>query len=349
MEDGWESDGDMVRSAYSAAYEARCWSARASAQGRSRILKAVTRLNYQHLYYYWTLARSGSLARACEVLELAPATVSAQVRLLEMHLGEKLLQRHGRRLEPTESGRVVQRYAQQIFGLGQEMEDAIGRRAAGQPQTLAIGIDDVLPKELVHRLLGPAADLGPLRLRCIEGTLDRLVQQLIDRRVDLVLADNQVSPGLEGGVYSHLLGTSGIVWMGTAALARHLSKEFPRSLDGASVLLPTDDTAMRRVIDLWFSRNGLKPVLAGEFEDYALLQEFAKAGRALAPVPAVLRRLFEREYAMVAIGTAHGATIRYHAISLEARIRHPAARAIRDAAQAFFQQERGPLSKAIVP
>ena len=302
----------------------------------------MKRLNYQHLYYYWTLARTGSLARACEELGLAPATVSAQVHLLEAHLGERLLQRNGRRLDPTESGRIVQRYAQQIFGLGQEMQDAIESRASGQPRTLAIGIDDVLPKELVHRLLGPAVDLGPLRLRCLEGTLDRLVQQLLDRRVDLVLADNPVTPGLERGVYSHLLGTSGIVWMGTAALARRVAAGFPRSLDGASVLLPTDDTAMRRVLDLWLGRNELRPVLAGEFEDYALMREFARAGRALAPVPTVLRRLFEREYGLVLVGPARGAHIRYHAITLEARIRNPAVRAIRDAAQALFQRERGP-------
>lgn len=302
----------------------------------------VRRLNYQHLHYYWTLARSGSLSRACEELGLAPPTVSEQVRLLEEHLGEKLLQRNGARFELTESGRVVQRYAQQIFGLGQEMEETIARRASGDAQTLAIGVDDVLPKELVHRLLGPAVDLGPLRLRCLEGTLDRLVKHLIDRRVDLVLADNPVTPGLESGVYSHLLGTSGIVWMGTAALARKVRPGFPRSLDGAAVLLPTDDTAMRRVLDLWISRNELQPVLAAEFEDYALMREFARAGRALAPVPTVLRKQFEREYAMVKVGPAHGAHVRYHAITLEARIRHPAVRAIRDAAQALFQRERAP-------
>ena len=302
----------------------------------------MKRLNYQHLYYYWTVVRTGSLARACEELELAPATVGAQVRLLESHLGETLLQRKGRRLEPTESGRIVQRYAQQIFGLGQELVETIERRATGHPQTLAVGIDDVLPKELVHRLLGPAVDLGPLRLRCIEGTLDRLVQHLLERRVDLVLADSPVTPGLERGVYSHLLGTCGLVWMGTAALARRHAAGFPRSLDGAAVLLPTDDTAMRRVIDLWLGRNELQPVLAGEFEDYALLREFARAGRALAPVPTVLRRQFEREYALVQVGTAHGAHVRFHAITLEARIRHPAARAIRDAAQALFQRKGTP-------
>ena len=299
----------------------------------------MKRLNYQHLHYFWTLVRTGSLARACEELGLAPATVSAQVRLLEAQLGEPLLQRKGRRIEPTESGRIVQRHAQQIFGIGQELVDAIEQRASGRARSLAVGIDDVLPKELAHRLLGPAVDLGPLRLRCLEGTLDRLVQHLLERRVDLVLADSPVTPGLERGVYSHLLGTSGIVWMATAALARATTPGFPRSLDGAAVLLPTDDTAMRRAIDLWLGRNELKPVVAGEFEDYALLREFARSGRALAPVPTVLRRQFEREYALVHVGPARGAHIRFHAITLEARIRHPAARAIRDAAQALFQRE----------
>lgn len=300
----------------------------------------VKRLNYQHLYYFWALARTGSLARACEELDLAPATVSVQVRLLESALGEALLQRSGKRVQPTESGRIVLRYAQQIFGLGQELVETIERRASGAPDVLAVGIDDVLPKELVHQLLGPAVDIGSLRLRCVEGTLDRLVQHLLERRVDVVLADSAVTPGLERGVYSHLLGTCGIAWMGTAALARRLKPGFPRSLDGVPVLLPTDDTVMRRAIDLWLGRNDLKPVLAGEFEDYALLREFARAGRALAPVPTVLRHQYEREHSLVHVGAAQGAQLRFHAITAEARIRNPAVRAMRDAAQALFQKER---------
>jgi LysR family transcriptional activator of nhaA len=240
----------------------------------------------------------------------------------------------------------VQRYAQQIFGLGEEMQETIGRRASGRARTLAIGIDDVIPKELVHRLLGPAVDLGTLRLRCLEGTLDRLVQQLIERKVDIVLADTPVAPGLERGVYSHLLGASGIAWMGTAALARRLSAGFPGSLTDQAVLLPTDDTAMRRALDLWLGRNDLQPVLAGEFEDYSLLREFVRSGRAVAPVPAVLRRQFEREFGLAHLGNAEGVVIRYHAITLEARIRHPAARAIRDAAQSVFQPGRvGPVRR----
>lgn len=306
----------------------------------------MKRLNFQHLYYFSTVARTGSLARACEELDLASATVSAQVRLLEERLGERLLQKNGRRLEPTESGRIVQRYAQQIFGLGQELVDAVERRAAGTAQTLVVGIDDVLPKELAHRLLGPAVDLGEMRLRCVEGTLDRLVAQLLERRLDLVLADTPVTPGLERGVYSHLLGTCGLLWMGTSALARKARSGFPMSLDGAPVLLPTDDTAMRRALDLWFARNEIEPVVVGEFEDYALLREFVRAGRALAPVPQVLRRQFEREYGLVHVGPAHGAHIRFHAITLGPRLRHPAARAIRDAAQVLFQREtRTPRGK----
>lgn len=306
----------------------------------------MKRLNFQHLYYFWTVARTGSLARACEELDLAPATVSAQVRLLEERFGERLLQKNGRRLVPTESGRIVQRQAQQIFALGQELVDTLERRASGTAQTLAVGIDDVLPKELAHRLLGPAVDLGDVRLRCVEGTLDRLVAQLLERRLDLVLADTAVSPGLERGVYSHQLGTCGIVWMATSALARTARTDFPASLNRKPVLLPTDDTAMRRALDLWLARNELEPIVVGEFEDYALLREFARAGRALAPVPQVLRRQFEREYGLVHVGPATGAHIRFHAITLGPRLNHPAARAIKDAAQVLFQREaRSPRGK----
>jgi len=118
------------------------------------------RLNYQHLYYFWTVVRCGSLAQASAELNLSMPTISAQLRTLEERLGVELLVKAGRRLVPTDAGRTAFRYAEDIFRLGRELTDALTPGGTAQPLRLAVGIDDVLPKEIAERLLAPALGQG---------------------------------------------------------------------------------------------------------------------------------------------------------------------------------------------
>jgi LysR family transcriptional activator of nhaA len=292
------------------------------------------RLNYQHLLYFWTVVRTGSLTRACEELRLSAPTVSTQLRLLEERLGEKLLARSGRTLVPTETGRIVFRYAEDIFGLGQELIDALKGHPPGRPLRLVIGIDDVLPKEIAHRLIEPALRLDtPVRLVCREAGLDRLVADLAAHEVDVVLSDAPLTPSLNVRAYNHRLGECGIVWMATPALGRPHRAGFPQSLDGADVLLPTGDTATRRALDLWLDRLGVRPVVVGEFEDYALLREFGRVGSGIFPVPTVLEHQFRQQFKVIRLGKAGGVRSYFYAISIERKIKHPAVIAICDAAR----------------
>jgi LysR family transcriptional regulator, transcriptional activator of nhaA len=117
----------------------------------------IPRLNYQHLMYFWSVVRTGSLARACEELALSPPTISAQLRTLEERLGEKLLVKSGRTLVPTEVGRLVFSYAEEIFGLGQELIEALAQRPSSRPLRLVVGIDDVLPTRMASGFTRSAA------------------------------------------------------------------------------------------------------------------------------------------------------------------------------------------------
>ena len=285
------------------------------------------RLNYQHLLYFWSVVRTGSLTRACEELALSAPTISAQLRTLEARLGEKLLKKSGRTLVPTEVGRMVYGYADEIFGLGRDLIDALEQRPTKRPMRLVVGIDDVLPKEMAHRLLEPVLT-SPIRLVCREGSLERLVAELATHEIDLVLSDAPITPTLNVRAYNHRLGTSEEWWMATPTLAKKLRRGFPKSLDGAPVLLPTNDTAIRRSLDQWLEAHDVRPNLIGEFEDYALLREFARAGHGFTPVPAVLREQFRRQYRFSPIGPARSVEAEFYAISLERKIRHPAVAAI---------------------
>lgn len=295
------------------------------------------KLNYQHLLYFWSVVRTGSLTRAANELALSPPTVSAQLRTLEERLGAKLLTKSGRKLIPTEVGRVVFTYADQIFGVGRELLDALEQRPSQRPLRFTVGIDDVVPKEVAQRLLDPAMRMGqPVRITCHEGTLERLVARLAMHELDVVISDAPASPTLNVRAYNHLLGSCGITWMATPAIAASLRRGFPRSLSGVPMLLPTDDTAIRRALDQWLEQHDLRPVLVGEFEDFGLLREFARAGHGFAPVPAVQESQFRREYGFQRIGAARPVTAQFFAISLERRIRHPAMAAVVTGARELF-------------
>ena len=298
----------------------------------------VRRLNYQHLLYFWTVVREGSIARACEVLHLSAPAVSTQLKTLEARLGEKLLEKSGRTLVPTEVGHVVYRYAEEIFNIGRDLLDTLAQRPTGRPLRLVVGIDDVLPKEIAYRLLDPALRIAqPVRLVCHEGTLERLTADLAAHDVDVVLSDAPMSPRLDVRAYNHPLGRCDVLWMGPRTLAKKLIRGYPQSLNGTPILLPTDDTAIRRSLDQWLDRRDLRPVPVGEFEDYALLREFARAGHGIAPVPAVLSGQFRDRYGFEIIGRAEGVEAQFFAISLERRIKHPALVAVVEHAPANFR------------
>jgi LysR family transcriptional activator of nhaA len=291
-------------------------------------------LNYHHLFYFWKVVKSGSITAACKELRLAPPTISAQLRTLEDQLGEKLLSRKGRTLEPTDVGRMVYRYAEEIFGLGQELMDAVKQRPTGRPIRLVVGIDDVVPKEIAHALIEPALRLRePVRLLCREGSLEPLVAKLSIHELDVVLSDAPVTPSLNIRAFNHPLGDCGVTWMGAPALAKTHRRGFPQSLDGAPVLLPTNDTAIRRGLDQWFDKRGLRPVVVAEFEDYALLRAFGQRGTGVLPVPTILEKDFHRQYGLERIGPVDAVTGRFYAVSVERKIRHPAVAAICESAR----------------
>jgi LysR family transcriptional activator of nhaA len=288
-------------------------------------MAVVRRLNYQHLLYFWSVVRTGSLTRACEELALSAPTISMQLRTLEERLGEKLLAKSGRNLVPTEVGRLVFGYADEIFGLGQDLIEALAHRPSARPLRLIVGIDDVVPKEIAYRILKPTLGLKrPVRLSCREGTLERLVADLALHEVHVVLSDSPVTPSLNVRAYSHSLGTCEVVWMATPTLAKTLRRGFPKSLNGVPVLLPTDDTAIRRALDQWLEKTEVRPVMVGEFEDYAMLREFARAGHGFAPVPSILEDQFRKEYGVARVGPVTGVKAEFFAISIERKIRNPA-------------------------
>lgn len=291
-------------------------------------------VNYHHLLYFWLVAREGSLARACTELRLAQSTVSKQIHHFEHVLGQELFTKSGRRLVLTASGRVVFRYADEIFGLGREMLDTLRDRPVGRPMRVTVGIADVVPKLIAERVLAPALQLGePVRLVCKEDKPERLLAELALFDLDVILTDAPANPTVKIRAFSHLLGESEIAFFGRADLATKYRRGFPASLDGAPVLLPTENTVMRRSLEQWFDARGVRPNVVGEFEDSALLKVFGLRGAGLFPAAAVITKEIEAQYRVRSIGRVPDVRERLYAVTVERRIKHPAVVAICEAAR----------------
>lgn len=279
--------------------------------------------NYRHLYYFWRVAHEGSMARAAARLGIAVQTISTQVRLLEVALGCTLLRPAGRGLALTEAGLEALRQADAIFRLGEQLPVTVRGAAVASRARFAVGLSDALPKLAVHRLLSFATTESSIRLRIDEGEFDDLLAELALHRLDVVIADRPAPQRRGLRLYSHLLGRWPVAWYAPPALIDRASLPFPGALAHVPVLLPTAHSALRAGVDQWFAQHDIRPDVAGEFEDSALLATFAAAGLGILPAPALAAPELEGRYGLRRVGPCDGVEVAFHAIGTERKVLHP--------------------------
>ncbi len=298
-------------------------------------------INYKQLYYFWNVAKLGSITRAAERLHLTPQTISGQIAELEESLGTDLFRRVGRRLELSAAGNMALAHAAEIFQIGNELEQLL-RSGAGSAEALfRVGIADAVPKSIAYQLLAPAIALEePVRLICYEDTLERLFAELAIHKLDLVISDQALPSALGVKGYNHALGQCTMAFFATPALAQRYKPNFPNDLDGAPFLLPGEKAAVHTPLTRWFAEQHLHPRVVGRFDDSALMKAFGKTGAGIFPAPAILKDEIQAQYGAEMLGKIHAVTVRYYAISVERRLTHPAVIAISNAAkQGIFNTE----------
>lgn len=279
--------------------------------------------NYRHLYYLWVVAQEGGISRAAQRLGMAVQTVSAQVRELERSLGHALLKPAGRGVVLTEAGLAAVKQADAIFQLGEGLRGAV-RDAISLPSVrLAVGISDGLPKLVVRRLMQPVMHASGLRLLCHEGRFDDLLAELALHRLDVVLADRPVLSHPNLKLYSHALGSTALSWYASPAWRDVASEDFPKSLSRVPVLLPTTHAAVRGRLDQWFEREGIRPLVAGEFEDSALLKTFGAGGMGVFPAAEMVHDELVERYGVARIGRSESVLEHFYAIGTEKKVAHP--------------------------
>ena len=293
----------------------------------------MSRLNYKHLYYFWVVAKEGSIAKASQILHLTPPTLSAQINTLEDMLEVKLFKKSGRQLVLTEIGKITHEYAESIFLLGMELENFISNDQHQRQIQFKVGITEVMPKLIVYRLLDPAFQLSKdIRIVCQEDKFESLLIDLAAHKLDLILADRQINPTLNIKAYNHLLGSCGITLFADKQLAAKLKTNFPSSLNHQPFLLPTLDTVLRRAIDQWFDEQHITPYIIGEFADSALLKVFGQEGKGIFCAPDVIEKEILKQYKVEVVGRTEAVKEQFFAITAERRIKHPAVQHIREMA-----------------
>jgi LysR family transcriptional activator of nhaA len=290
-------------------------------------------LNYRHLYYFWVVAKEGGMARAAARLDMAVQTVSAQVRLLEQELGYALFKPAGRGIALTDAGVAAMAHADQIFELGEQLPAAVRDAATGGGMRLAVGISDGLPKLVVRHLLQPALQDPRVRLLCHEDEFDRLLADLALHRLDAVLSDRPAPANPNLRLYGHKLGEAPLAWFAPTEMARKCKRPFPACLDELPLLLPTHHAEVRKRLDQWIEAQGLRPRIAGEFEDSALLAAFGRSGMGAFPVSRWSHEELLKDKRVRLLGDMPDVLEHFHLISAERRIQHPLVHQLVEAAR----------------
>lgn len=289
----------------------------------------MLQINYHHLYYYWAIIREGGVGRAASKLRVSQPALSSQLRRLEENLGAALVSREGKKLIMTDTGHLVFGYADDIFKTGEDLIHALAHGISKRRPRLVVGITDVLPKMAAFALLNKAMAIPQgVVLSCHEDQIDQLLLRLNRHELDVVLSDTRIPPGFATSLHAHELFTSHVTIMGRRDLVRKYIKKFPQSLDGAPFLLPLPGIELRHQLDEWFAKNGIAPVVVGEFEDSALLKAFGREGAGFFCVPSLFEKAISEQYQAVVVGRMSSITEKYYAITATRKFTHPALTAL---------------------
>lgn len=299
----------------------------------------MSTLNYRHLQYFAAVVRKGSVTAAARSLHVTQPTVSEQIKQLEADLGEALFRREGRSLVLTSAGRTAYRYAEEIFGLGQELTEAVANHQKGHGRRLTVGVSDVVPKLIALRVLEPVLSLQPVvALTCHQDRPEKLLTDLGLGELDLVIADAPIRSGTPVRAFSQLLGESGMTCFATPEHADAYRQGFPNSLDGSPILLPSVGTMLRASIERWFDERDLMPLVVAEFDDSAQLKAFGQAGAGAFFAPTVIAQEVEKDYYVESVGRVTEVRERAYAIWSERSADHSGVAAVLQHAHEFFER-----------
>lgn len=247
----------------------------------------MAELNYHHLRYFHLVAHEGNLTRAAQRLSVSQSAVSTQIRQLEERLGQPLFERRGRALLLTEAGRIALDHADAIFSSGQELLNTLGERPTDRRQVLRVGSLATLSRNFQIGFLRPLLGRDDVEVVIRSGALGDLLQQLEAQRLDVVLAN--LSPPRDAATpwISHAIAEQPVSLIGTPDRIGK-GQSFEELLAREPLILPTIENSIRSGADALFDRLHIRPRIAAEIDDMAMIRLLAREGVGLAVVPPIV-------------------------------------------------------------
>lgn len=280
----------------------------------------LNQLNFHHLFYFWRVAKLGHLTRAADELHTSQSAVSAQIRQLEERLGESLFVREGRRLALTNTGQLVLAYADNIFGLGQEMLGRLEGRSAGISR-LRVGSVATLSRNYQENWIRPALTDPTVVLTLESGLLEGLLTRLIQHQLDVVLANETVPAHPDRPLHCRFLGAQPVSLVGPTSRWASESFRIPEDLHGLDIALPGPRHALRTQFDALCATAGVTPRLRAEVDDMAMLRLIARDSGWLTLLPEVVVQDELRAGLLVTVGHSTALEERFYAITTPQRHR----------------------------
>ncbi|HRK06817.1 MAG TPA: LysR family transcriptional regulator [Pseudobdellovibrionaceae bacterium] len=294
---------------------------------RQRQVAAANWLNYHHLYYFWTIANEGSIARAAEKLNVGQPTLSTQLKQLEDSLGRPLFERKNRRLTLTDAGKTAFQYAHEIFRLGSEMIEAVHDLSPLPDRAqihLQIGALDSVPKSFVMELVESALATGNCQISILEGKADELLRELAAHRIDLMLSNSPPALDETGALRVRSVGKVPISFF-TAPDSRPVGKTFPDNLQGQNLVLPTYHSKLRHDVEHWLRLHKINAVRRAETEDTSLLRLLGVRGLGMVPLAEAGAEDLVRQKSLVRVGRVDGVYEEIWLISTQRKVENPVA------------------------
>jgi LysR family transcriptional activator of nhaA len=280
-------------------------------------------LNFHHLYYFYVIAKEGSIARAAERLRIGQPTLSTQLKQLEDSLDKELFERKNQRLHLSESGKLAYQYAEQVFNLGSEMIEVLEERMPNNRVHVQIGALDSVPKSIILKTILQAYKLGNCHVSVLEGDGGQLLRELSSHKIDLLLANYPPQADTKS-IHAKAISKLKVVVCG-APKFKDLRKNFPHSLEGQPFIFPTVHSQLRRELEHYFKLKEIRVDQTAETQDTSLQLLLGQEGVGLIPIAEVAAQDLIKEKKLVVLGTLEGIFEEIWLASASRKIENPIA------------------------
>ncbi len=277
--------------------------------------------NFHHLHYFWAVAHEANLTRAAERLHVSQSAVSMQIRKLEEELGHALFERRGKQLVLTEAGRIALDHADAIFARGEELESALHGRGK-ERQVLRVGSQATLSRNFQLGFLRPVFGRDDVEIVIRSGSFADLLRGLEAHLIDVLLSNTAPPRDAATPWVAHAIAEQPISLVG-APTKRRRKRDLKELLGSEPLVLPAAESSIRAGFDALVHRLGVRPRIAAEVDDMAMLRLLARERIGLAVVPTIVVHDELQTRALVEIAPVPQLKETFFAITLARRFPHP--------------------------